>query len=420
MKKILSIILCVSIGLTVMLVADISAFASFGISAQVLASKVSMIKTGLIGQKLCFSDADFKSALVLSDFKSITITETPSSTDGTLLLGGRRVGNGRVIKRKNLSSLVFIPASDSVTECSFKFTVEKYAGGAEIECTMKFIEKVNYAPKVEKNKYYEVSTQESIMFFGNLTADDPEGDGIEYIIVSYPTHGSVEIIDDNGRYCYTPDEGYRGKDKFKYVARDEYGNYTEPVTVEVRINKRMCDTEYIDMTYREEYNAAVAMTAMGIMNGRLVGDDLYFEPDKTLTRAEFVAMTMKCAGIRPDSTLTSTYFDDDGEIPLALKGYIATAQRIGLVNGDFVEGKLIFAPNAEITGYEAATIMGAVMGVKGEGEESVFATDNDIPVWARSSVYAMYSLGIFDKNSDARLSESLTRAEAATYLYRMS
>ena len=124
------------------------------------------------------------------------------------------------------------------------------------------------------------------------------------------------------------------------------------MTVSVKVSERMCDTVYRDMEDREEYNAAVAMTAMGIMSGRQVGDDLYFEPEETITRAEFVTMAMKCAGIKADSTLSSTYFDDDLDISPSLKGYIATAQRTGIVVGDFKNGQLLFSPNEEISRYE--------------------------------------------------------------------
>lgn len=422
MKKILSLALALVMSFAILVQGGISAAAFFGSGAKVVAADVNMIKTGLIGQKICFTDGDFKSALALSDFKSITITEIPSSTEGTLLLSGRRVGKGRVIKRKNLGALVFIPASDAVTQCKFKFTVDGYAGGAEIECILKFIDKVNYAPEAigDAVGVAGVKTQESISVWGTLEAHDPEGDALEYIIVSYPRRGVLTLTEsDNGRYCYTPVDGYTGKDKFTFVVRDEYGNYSEPVTVTVRVNERMCETVYRDMEEREEYNAAVAVTAMGIMNGKQVGDDLYFEPDQTVSRAEFVAMAMKCAGIRADSTMTSTYFDDDGDISPSLKGYIATAQRVGLVSGDFKDGKLLFSPNEAITRYEAAKILSTLIGSDAEGEESVFATDNDIPVWARAGVYAMCSLGVFRADDNATLSENITRADVAEYLYRI-
>ena len=396
-----------------------TASAYFGTGAAVVAADVNLIKTGLIGEKLVFSDTDFKSALCLSDFDTITVTKIPSSTEGSLLLGGRRVGEGRVIKRESLASLVFLPASDTVTECRFAFKVDGYLGGAEIECIMKFINKVNYAPKAGiSDAETSVSTQADISLYGTLTAEDPEGDEITYMIVSYPKRGTIKLDTGSGRYSYTPSGGFVGTDRFTYVARDEYGNWSRPVSVTVKVNERMCDVTYADMEERAEYGAAVAMTAMGVMAGTLVGDDMYFSPDSEITRAEFVAMAMKAHGIRPDSSLSLTYFDDDGEIPGSLKSYIATAQRIGLVNGDFEDGKLLFSPNEPVTKYEAAKIMASLVGADRESDEDVFASDEGVPVWARSAITAMRTLGIFDAE-DTALTDVITRADTAEYLYRM-
>lgn len=415
MKKTLSLLLAflfLTAGFT------LSAAAYFGTGAAVVAADVNLIKTGLIGERLVFSDTDFKTALCLSDFETVTVTKIPSSTEGTLLLGGRRVGEGRVIKRQSLASLVFIPASDSVTECRFTFKVDGYAGGAEIECIMKFINKVNYPPKAGGESESTVTTQSEISFFGTLTATDPEDDEITYTVISYPKRGRISLDSSDGRYSYTPTDGFVGTDSFTYVARDEYGNWSYPVTVTVRVNPRMCEITYRDMEERAEYGAAVAMTAMGVMSGTLVGDDMYFSPDKEVTRAEFVAMAMKSRGIRPDSTLSATFFDDDSEIPVSLKGYIATAQRIGLINGDFKDGELVFSPNEKITKYEAAKIMASLIGADQESEEDVFASDEGVPVWARSAVSAMRTLGIFDLE-DTATADTVTRADAAEYLYRM-
>ena len=303
MKKYVSLIVALSVIISILCFGAVEAYAFFGLGVRVMAGSVNMIKTGLVGQKISFTDGDFKSAMALTDFDTITITEIPSSTEGTLLLYGRRVGRGRVIKRKNLNTLVFIPASDAVTECSFKFIVDGYAGGSEIECILKFIDKVNYAPEALGDSMGAsiIQTQQSISVYGNLEATDPEGDNLEFIIVTYPKNGRLSLTGDNdGGYCYTPGGKYTGNDKFTYVVRDEYGNYSRPMTVNVKISDRMCDTVYRDMAERAEYNAAVAMTAMGVMSGRQVGDDLYFEPDEMVTRAEFVAMAMKCMGIRAD------------------------------------------------------------------------------------------------------------------------
>ena len=413
MKK-LSVCLVLLCALLVSGVA-LTAFADFGTGAAVIATDVSVIRTGLRGQKITFSDADIKSALVLTDFKSATITKIPPSSEGALFLGGKRVGEGQVIKRRDVATLTFMPASAEVSESSFSFTVDGYCAGAEIQCILRFIDKVNYAPKTEDTAVF--TTQQEISVFGNLIATDPEGDALEYITVSYPKRGELSVTCD-GKFTYTPDDGYTGSDKFTYVVRDEYGNYSEPTAVSLKVTERMCNTVYADMTEREEYNAAVAMTAINVMGGTILGDDVYFMPDVVVTRAEFVAMALKARGIRADSTVSSTFFDDDSDIPVSLRGYVATAQRLGVAEGDFKDGKLTFAPNEPITRYEAARIISKLIGANtDDSEESIYLHDESIPIWARASVAAMCTLGVLDEGED--MSASVTRADTAKMLYRI-
>ena len=96
-KKILILLLVASMLATI---GSTVAYAYFGTGYEVVSANVSVIKTGLRGQKLGFSDSDFKSAFAITDFKSITITSIPSSKEGTLLLAGRRVKDGQTINLK--------------------------------------------------------------------------------------------------------------------------------------------------------------------------------------------------------------------------------------------------------------------------------------------------------------------------------
>ena len=402
----------------------VTGFAAFGSGVEVMASEVEMIKTGLLGRKLTFTDGDFKSAFAVSDFEKIEIKRLPSSKEGTLLLGGRRVSEGQQIKRKHLGGLIFVPASAEVAESSFDFILHGTGSELITTCHMKFIEKVNLAPEINEDKAVSLplTTQEEIGIFGKLEATDPEGDQITYMIVAYPKKGKLELRNaKTGEYKYTPERNYTGYDKFTYVARDSYGNYTQATTVSIRVIDRMSSQVFADMKDRSEYNAAVAMSAMGIMNGSIVGDDSFFMPDESITKAEFVAMAMKTLGIRADSSLTETYFDDNGEIPKSLVGYVATAARLGIVNGSFDVDGLYFRPNDSITKCEAAIVMSNLLEVK--ADSAVFSEIDgitDVPVWARPSVGAMYSIGIFDKTDSLAMSESLTRESAAECLYRIA
>lgn len=420
MKKIIAGIL---IALSLATILSASVFAGFGGGVSVIAEETKIIKSGLLGRKITFSDADFKQGLCISNFDKVKITKLPKSTDGTLMLAGRRVSEGTSVKRKNLPSLVFIPASKEVTETSFSFAIDGYMDGKEIEFIIKFCDKVNYEPEVS-GAYADtlaIKTQRDIGVFGKMYATDKEGDDIEYIIVSYPECGTLTIVDkENGEYVYTPRDSYTGSDSFVYVARDEWGNFSTTQKVNITVSKRMSEVKYADMQNRPEYNAAVTMTAMGIMGGKVIGDGVYFTPDDTVTRAEFLAMAMKAVGIKADTTMTSTYFDDNDKIPTPLLGYVATAQRIGIINGTFKNGELLFNPNDTITKYDAAVIMARLSGASAEGELPVFADESDIPTWARASVYAMCSIGVFDYNGDTiDATAAVTRAECASYLYRL-
>ena len=422
MKKIILIILTLTLIISAATV--VVSAASLGSGAATVANDVNLIKTGLTGKSLSFSDTDFKAALGVQSFSKLTVVTVPEADEGVLTLGEKKVSEGQQIRRRNISSLTFTPASDDISEVSFTFTVDELAGGAELECVMKFIDKINYAPKIDTDAAdtLSVTTQRGISVYGNLSATDPEGDAIDYIIVSYPDDGTLTLCDSSsGEFVYTPSADYSGKDSFVYVARDEYGNYSDAEEVNIRVIERMSEVVYADMEDSKSYNAAVAMTAMGIMSGKRMGDDMYFLPEEGVTRAEFVAMAMKCLGVKADTTLKETFFDDNDEIPKAYLGYVATAQRCGIVNGAFDGEGLKFRPNDAITKYEAAIVMSALIGAVTDESASVsFDNMYSIPVWARSEVGAMYELGIFDREDASGAKDPLCREEVAEYLYRLS
>ena len=420
MKKL--IVLFLLITMTVSMV-GLTGDALLGSGYAIIASEVKVIKTGLLGHKLTFSDSDFKSAYAITNFDSVSINSIPSSNEGTLLLAGRRVREGQTVKRKNIAALVFVPASMDVTEAGFDFTISNGGTDTSGRCEMKFIEKVNYAPKVpeEKESSLSITTQAEISVYGRLDGTDPEGDKLEYIIARYPKNGALSFTDkESGAYRYTPSDSFTGYDSFTYVLRDEYGNYSEPREVGIHIVERMSSEVYADMKNRSEYNAAVAMSALGVMSGKTLGDDKYFMPDETVSRAEFVAMAMKATGMRADTSLTRTFFDDNTDIPTSLVSYVATAQRLGIVNGDFKDRSLIFEPNRGITKNEAAQIISGILGLKTSEEDGIYFENASVTVSARSSVQAMFTLGIFDGEiAEFTGTDIVTRAEAAEYLYRM-
>ena len=418
-KRLIAIVLACATVILLSAGATVALASDFGSGAEVIAENEEMVKSGLFGKRIDFTDGDFKSAMAVADFESITVTRIPPSSEGVLMLDGRRVGVGKVITRREIGGLSFIPSGEAIPESGFSFTVNGLSG-VEIDCRLRYTDRINYAPSTEgHSSESSVRTQESVSVYGRMYGKDPEGDALVYRVIAYPKSGSLEVTDsETGAYRYTPTEGYVGEDKFVYVVRDEYGNYSYPVTVRLEVNERMSPTKYADMDLRSEYNAALAMTAIGVMNGRLVGDGMYFMPDEEVTRAEFLAMAMKSVGISPDRVGTKTVFDDDADIPEALRGYVSKAARLGIVGGDFEGGRLVFAPREAITKYEAARIMSSVLGLEISEEDEEYE-DTSVPVYARGSVSVMYTLGVFDEGDGEDMTECVSRADAASYLYRL-
>lgn len=432
----------------------------YGTGLGQIAARVEVIKAGRVGERLTFAAEDFTRAFAVGDFDGVRITSLPREEDGILIHAGRRVKVGEYIKRKHIGSLIFVPTGTEVTEATFEFVLDGAGLGVATVCRMRFGERANRPPSAE-GEQLTVNAMAGVPTFFHISGSDPEGDPLTVFIISPPRFGAARVVaGEDGRAArieYTPRADYTGTDEMRCVLRDGYGGYSAQVTVGIKIAPRISEVVYADMTGRSEYAAAIAMSAVGVMNGRKQGGVSLFDPDGGVTRAEFVAMALTARGIRP-SGVGISFFEDDRLIPRALVPYVAYAARCGIVDGDFGEGGLVFRPNDPITLSEAALIMARLIGVDGGStngtnprEEEIFgeysgtpftATKADkngtdggygaIPVYATASVYAMITLGVFDLNDGLFSADgiaadgsviiadrALTRATVAECLYRL-
>ncbi len=255
-----------------------------------------------------------------------------------------------------------------------------------------------------------------------MKAEDPEGDALTYLILAYPEKGSLTVLDSaRGEFCYVPQAGHTGSDHFSYVARDAYGNYSGIADMRITVSARKSSLVYADMERHAAYNAALAMAEGNIMLGSLEGDHMYFHPEEEVSRGEFLVMAMKSAGIKPAAGVTETWFDDDASIPSSIKGYVATAQLYGYVNGSFDGTGLYFNADKSITRAEAAVMLNNILGAATPAVLPTVADAADIPGWARDAIYALYDAEIFTVSADGALSPTaaMTRADTAGALYAL-
>ncbi len=385
------------------------------------AAHYDMVKSGLKNRTLTFASADFDRALGTSDYASITVTALPSEEAGTLMLGEMKVQVGQTVKRGYLSKMTFAPRNKDTGEAFFSFTASDENGGAlalgaSLECHVRLIDRVNETPTATGVE--TVETMASVPVFGTLGASDPEGDALTFIVTKAPSHGTVtKTGSEAGDFRYLPTAGYTGSDSFKYVVRDEYGNYSRECTVSVTVRARVIDLEYKDMENSIAYNAALTAAAEAWMLGSMSGDGMYFNPNETVSRGEFVAMALKACKI-PLTGLSDTCFDDNDRIPSSVRGYVAEAQQRGFVVGSFEGNGLYFHADKPITRAEAAVILYRILKPSAPSSAPVFEDAASIPVYAQSAIAALADVGIYDvTNGNASARDNLTRESAALMLY---
>ena len=290
-----------------------------------LAEQTPMAKSALKGNAITFSPDDFARAVNLSSIEKITVTSVPPTTDGELRVGSTVLAAEQTLSAASVALMTYVASSD-ISNSEFRFKVNDLP--YEMCCKLYLLDEKNYAPTLSSvpKTALEVSTYRDVTYFGTLPCYDPDGDTTYIEIVSYPEKG-VLVLDDKeaGSYRFIPYEGSAGKDSFTYVARDMYGNYSPSATVSLSINKKETPVSYVDLEESPHHNSALTMTEKGIMSGTQVGNDVYFYPDKAVSRAEFIVMAMKAAGINNVNPTSKTVFADDDQIPAQMRDYIAVA-----------------------------------------------------------------------------------------------
>ncbi len=385
---------------------------------QVLSASTEMAVWGPRGNDVSFEAEDFSRNLNLSRIDYIKVVSLPADTEGELLMGSVRVTAGQIISGENLAHLCFSAADDSITKASFTFSANNSA--TVMTCNIHLLNGANYAPTVSmaSSATLEMSTYRDREAYGRLSAYDPDGDALVFEIVKAPQNGSVMLTDrEEGTYVYAPRSGFAGSDEFSYVARDVYGNYSTATTVKLRVMTSGTSVTYVDMADSKAANAALALTEAGVMSGVQIGNQHFFYPERTVTRAELLVMAMNAAGITDVPTCEATGFDDDADIASAMKGYVSAAYTMGYISGTLKDGKLCFLPNEEIMRAEAAVMISAIIGQKSSGVVPTFADGAEIPVWAQEAIYTLNVLGVMDAN-DGYISptSALTREQAALIL----
>ncbi len=161
-------------------------------------------------------------------------------------------------------------------------------------------------------------------------------------------------------------------------------------------------------------NAIAHSVARGYFKGEGEGR---FAPNRAITRAEFVTILGRKAGIAPSGA--SAAFKDVN-VGAYYAPYVAWAESKGIVKGP---GNGKFEPNRTITREEMAVILDKFLGdqnkIYSSTNKAQFNDGTTISSWAKGSVEKMANLGFLSGvgNGNFVPKGSFTRAQAAQVLY---
>lgn len=403
--KFLSVLTAV---LTVLLILPAGALAAVPAAAvllspglSVIAASCELVVSAAPDGEAVFTRADFERAAG-RELSSVTVVTVPDPVSGQLVSGSVLVPAGQTLTGADIARLAFVPTS-AVADgegASFTFSADGSPYCYTCRIFLSDAAETNRAPTLAcaTAAARSVRTFTDRVCSGLLAGSDPDGDALTFELVSYPSHGSVTLTEPAGggagRFVYKPAASYAGKDSFEYTVRDSFGRYAEgSVKVSVSVSRYSPAADYADMSGAAE-SAALTVSAAGLMNGKQVGEEQFFEPERPVSRGEFLVMLMNAAGIGdlPDSG--RTVFADDEEIADAVRPYVAAAYLLGCTDGWIVNGEQCFLPEENITAAEAAVMTAAVLGI-GTDEALEVSADaaGGAPSWARAAVARLTSGG---------------------------
>lgn len=365
-------------------------------------------KNSLVTGAISFSQEDFH-VLGEGELSSIVLTSLPDPSAGVLTMGGQVVPEGSEVSMSAVAGLTFSPlATPMLSQTSFTFSPVFSDGtvGEDVEVGLFLLSGPNGAPVCAD---LTLTTYQDVEVQGTFAGVDPEGDLLTYQLVSKPARGKVTLSEDgSARFSYSPYEGKTGKDAFTYVAVDALGNTSSPATVSVKISKQKTKVTYSDMTGVEGHREAVRLAEAGILVGEKMGEEYFFHPEETISRAQFTALALACAGVEPLEAVTLTGFADDEVMAAWVKPYVSSALKAGVVQGSYDEqGRVVFQADSPITAAEAAVVV----------DRAIRVTDVpgvDADAWYSQSVANLSSCDALP--ASAVLDEPLTRAQAAVIL----
>lgn len=252
---------------------------------------------------------------------------------------------------------------------------------------------------IEKGSEYSVNLNVTALKSSQELISDSE-------CFKFETEGDIGSVSGN---LFMANTEKKAEGKIKIYA----GQYMKEINVNI-----IEQGPFYDMKNHWAKTAVNSLYADNIVSGFSENGQLYYNPDKIMTRIEFSSLISKYLGINLDEFKnTELSYTDNAEILDWMLPYAKAMTGLSVING--IDGA--FKPNEPLSRAQAATIMGRLTPEEEKMEILKFDDMEQIPEWAYPHFSKLIKYKILNGYADNTVKplKNVTRAEAATIIYNL-
>lgn len=164
------------------------------------------------------------------------------------------------------------------------------------------------------------------------------------------------------------------------------------------------------------------MKDLDIIKGISINGKNYFMPQNSITRGEFAVMVANVMGVDPsDFADAQTLLTDAHKLAPWCADHVKALYELGIMNGKYTDGKLVFDQEATLTRSEAAAVISRLLPDNVEMKEVTFSDKASIPGWCKDAFSKLSAMGIVNGYSDGSVKplDNITRSEVIKMLYEI-
>lgn len=252
-----------------------------------------------------------------------------------------------------------------------------------------------------------------------------------FSIATNPAHGTVtQTSSGDASFTYTPAKDYVGNDLFTFrlESGEKYSNIGKIAITIKGDDVPVIPFHYVDMQEHWANYSASHLAARGLIIGEEINDKYYFNPERKMTRSDFLLFLLAIAD--PDHTTSgeaNVKFADADSMPSWLLKNANEAYQMGIIKGVGSGNSVYFYPDKEITRAEAFVMINNALLAKTNIKDSKMSGDlgykdsTAVPEWAKQAIKNLSDYKIIqgDTNKNVTPNSLVSRAQAAELCYKL-